>query len=177
MTNWLYRGRQFWRSLTAKPARKGMAEARLILSPSLYGLFTRLQPSEKAHAIEVLHSVREQSEDADLLAAALLHDIGKIIQPLKTWERALIVLARPARVHGVIDPLVDETTPEKPQGWARALVVAEKHPAWGAQLARKAGASQTLVQLIRRHQDPLPAEPVSRIDALLALLQEADDRS
>ena len=62
----------------------------------------------------------------------------------------------------------------KPTGWTRGLIIAEKHPAWGAQLAHRAGASPTAVRLIRRHQDPYPLSDEKREDRLLAILQRAD---
>jgi hypothetical protein len=37
--------------------------------------------------------------------------------------------------------------------WQQPLVVAEQHPAWGAELAAAAGGSFLAVALIRRHAD------------------------
>jgi putative nucleotidyltransferase with HDIG domain len=172
-----YRGRQFWRALTAKPTRSAMAEAQAFLSPELYTLFTRLQPSEIAHAIAVFKKVQEESDDPDLLTAALLHDIGKIVAPLALWERVFIVVARRFGFGKRLDPLVKDTMDARPTGWTRGLVIAEKHPAWGAQLAHRAGASQTVVRLIRRHQDPYPLSDEKREDRLLGILQNADKAS
>lgn len=176
MTSWITRGRQFWSALTAKPTAADLAEARGILTPTQYALFTRLQPSEKVHAVRVMRKVRESSEDPDLLTAALLHDIGKIIQPLSLWERVLVALAPRSRTRRTGETLQDEPTGSAARGWTRALVVADKHASWGAQLAHKAGAPRTVIQLIRRHADPPLDEPHSRDDELLALLQAADDR-
>jgi hypothetical protein len=150
-----------------------MAEAQAALSPELYTLFSRLQPSELAHSINVFRSVRQQSEDPDLLAAALLHDVGKIVVPLGLWEKVFIVLVRKFGLQRFFES--EESLDSKPAGPARGLVVAERHPAWGAQLAHRAGANRTVVQLIRRHQDPLPPEPESREDELLAILKAADE--
>ena len=175
MTGRLYRVRQFWKALTAKPTRQGMAEAKQVLPGALYTLFTRLQPSEKAHAIEVFRRVRAESSDHELLVAALMHDIGKIVQPLQLWERVLIVLVQKFQPRTA--PPAAGTARKKPTGWTRALVVAEKHPGWGAQLVHKAGASPTVVRLVRRHQDPLTYEPESREDKLLRILQSADNVS
>lgn len=174
MTGWIYRGRQFWQALTAKPTKQGMAEARQVLPGALYTLFTRLQPSEKAHAIEVFRRVREESSDHELLVAALMHDIGKIVQPLQLWERIFIVLVQ--KFGRPFSGRSGSAAGTK-SSWTRALVVAEKHPAWGAQLVHKAGASQTVVRLIRRHQDPLMYEPENREDKLLKILQSADNLS
>jgi hypothetical protein len=173
----LNRTRQFWRGLRAKPSKQGMAEAEDVLSPELYKLFVRLQPSELAHSINVFRSVRDQSLDPDLLAAALLHDVGKIVVPLGVWEKVFIVLVRNLGVRGSFDRFNRGALDARPAGFARGLVVAERHPAWGAELAHEAGASRTVVQLIRRHQDPLPPNPESRGGQLLAILQAADSKN
>ena len=47
----------------------------------------------------------------------------------------------------------------------------QQHPAWGAQLARAAGADERVVALIVRHAQP-PGD-----DELLARLRHADERS
>jgi hypothetical protein len=172
-----YRTRQFWRGLRARPTKQGMAEAQAALPPELYTLFARLQPSELAHSINVFRSVRTQSEDPDLLAAALLHDVGKIVVPLGLWEKVFIVLVRKLGLRGFFDRFNRGALDAKPSGFARGLVVAERHPAWGAQLANQAGASRMVVQLIRRHQDPLPPDPDKREYQLLSILRAADEEN
>lgn len=171
-----YRSRQFWRGLRARPTRQGMAEAQEILTPDLYNLFARLQPSELAHSISVFRAVREQSQDPDLLAAALLHDVGKIVVPLSVWEKVFIVLVRNLGLESFFDRFNRGGRDTKPSGFARGLVVAERHPAWGAELAHEAGAPRMVVQLIRRHQDRLPPHADSRGAQLLAILQAADKK-
>jgi hypothetical protein len=172
-----YRFRQFSRGLRAKPTRQGMTEAQEILSPDLYAQFIRLQPSELAHTINVFRAVREESDDPDLLAAALLHDVGKIVVPLGIWEKVFIVVVRNLGLRKFFDRFNRGNLNAKPTGFARGLVVAERHPSWGAQLAHRAGANRMVVQLIRRHQDPLPPDPEKREDVLLAILQAADEKN
>jgi hypothetical protein len=53
-------------------------------------------------------------------------------------------------------------------------VTARQHPDWGADLCAAAGAPPLTVDLIRRHQTPLP-NPAAPEDDLLATLQAADD--
>lgn len=154
-----------------------MAEAQEVLSPELYTLFARLQPSELAHTVNVFRSVREQSDDPDLWAAALLHDVGKVVVPLGVWEKVFIVLVRRLGFERFFDRFNRGALDARPTGFARGLVVAERHPGWGAQLAHQAGAGQTVVRLIRRHQDPLPPDPESREDRLLAILKTADNEN
>ncbi len=171
----IYRARQFWAALTAAPTPADLAAAQRVLAPALMDLFKRMQASEQAHSLDVYYRLlRLGEQDGDLLAAALLHDVGKTCYPLHTWERVVIVVAR-ALFPGRVKTWGQHTA----RGWRRAFVVAEKHAAWGAALAAEAGASPLVVELIRRHQDPRPANPAlaGRADDLLRLLQQCDDES
>jgi hypothetical protein len=176
----LYRVRQFWHALTGVPAQEDLDQARQVLSPSLMALFLNLQPSEQAHSLGIYRQLLQQEEaDQDLLVAALLHDVGKIRYPLRLWERVAIVLGKawfPERVKA--------WGQAAPCGWKRPFVVAERHPAWGAELAAQAGASPMVVSLIQRHQDvPGPGsvthseESALIEDRLLICLQSLDNES
>jgi hypothetical protein len=168
-----YRSRQFWNALLG-PRTRVETEALLPhLTPTQITLFRRMQPSEQAHAFQILERLKNAGQtDPDLLTAALLHDVGKILYPLSTFERVIIVLGkrffrRSARRWGE----------GKPTGFRRAFVVAAQHPDWGAGLAEQAGVTPGAVELIRRHQDPLSPNPGSRSEYLLAALQAVDDEN
>ncbi len=131
-----------------------------------------MQPSEQAHSLKVFHSLVRYGEDnVDLLQAALLHDVGKSLYPLRLWDRAWIVLAK------AVFPVHARRWGKGPaSGWRRALVVAEQHPEWGARLAEEAGASPRVVTLIRRHQEPTSdVMSINDIDHLLHMLQAFDN--
>ncbi|MEW6093220.1 MAG: HD domain-containing protein [Chloroflexota bacterium] len=136
------------------------------LSPALITIFRRMTLAEQAHSLSVLERLQDSGQtDPDLLAAALLHDVGKSLSPLSIWERVLIVLGKhffPQAVEGWGDG--------EPRGLRRPFMVAIRHPAWGADLVAAAGASPRTVDLVRRHQDLSIAD-----DLLLAALQQADD--
>jgi hypothetical protein len=127
-----------------------------------------MQPSEQVHAYQVFQHLKAAGHsDSDLLVAALLHDVGKILYPLSIFDRVVIALGkrlflRAARRWGG----------GTPRGLRRPFVVAVNHAAWGADLAAQAGASSRTVGLIRCHQDSPPLD-----DPLLAALQAADDES
>jgi hypothetical protein len=146
-----------------------------VLSPAEYALFQAMQPSEQLHSLRVLYRLSEMGQrHPNLLAAALLHDVGKSRLPLRIWERALIVLSQaclpqPARSWG--------QAAAKPAGWRKAWIVAQHHAGWGAEMASHAGSPALTVSLIRRHQDVLVEPSQCEEDHLLALLQAADDES
>lgn len=176
MGRWLYRLRQFWQAVTAHVDEQGFKEAQDALAPPLFALFCRLQTSEQVHSLWVYRSLRNQQEtNPDLLSAALLHDIGKILHPLTIWQRIEIVLA-----NQIAPDAVRRWGKSSPNGWRKPFVVSAQHPAWGAELAQKAGASPLVVSLIRRHQQEtqvMSSEPLSEEDFLLARLQTYDDES
>lgn len=204
----LYRTRQFWQTLGATLAPEDLDLVGEVLTPDQRMLFERLQMSEKVHSLKVLRALLDQGEyQPDLLVAALLHDVGKSRFPLNMLDRILIVLGKtffPGRakrwgsgtasalesLYSFDRPgLLTETlhTPDH-QGlltktflkiWCRPFIVAEKHPAWGAEMAVQAGASPLAVDLIRRHQEQLYPGSGSNpgIEYLLRKLKAVDDNN
>jgi hypothetical protein len=177
-----YRVAQFWLTLTARPTAGDLPAAQALLSPTQLALFRRMQPGEQAHSLMVLRRLRQAGEtNPGLLAAALLHDVGKSILPLHAWQRAAIVVLRalaPAAVRrwgqaARFDPS-QTTAPPNLGGWREAFTVAEQHPRWGASLAEQAGASPLTVALIRCHQDD-GAHP--ELEPWLSKLRAVDDES
>lgn len=167
-----YRVHQFYNALFARPSAEELEQARAVLSPATFTLFTSQQLGEQVHCLRIFHSLCVSGEqDPDLLAAALLHDVGKIRRPLRAWERALIVLAKE-----FAGERAAQWGRAEPHGWRAAFAVAEQHPTWGADMAREAGATGCTVSLIRRHQDPAPQPPLTPEDRLLLKLQRLDNR-
>jgi len=162
--------------VTAHVDEDGFKEAQEALAPPLFALFCRMQTSEQVHSLWVYRSLRNQKEThPDLLSAALLHDVGKTLHPLTIWQRIEIVLA-----NRIVPDAVKRWGNAPPTGWRKPFVVAAQHPAWGAELAQKAGASPLVVLLIRRHQQEPQAEdgdPISEEDFLLVRLKTYDDES
>lgn len=175
----LYRTRQFWLALGGRPKESELALARQVLTPAQMALFASMQPGEQVHALQVLQRLLEQGErHPDLLAAALLHDCGKQLSPLSPLERAWIVLVQrllPSRMEGWGQ--AERADLGRLPAWRRPLVVAVQHPAWGAELARQAGASALLQKLIGQHQQPPRGIPQNLEDELLVLLQAADNQT
>lgn len=167
-----YRARQFLHHLKARTDPTHLAAAAAVLDPGLLLLFRAMAPADQAHGVRVLRALRESDEtDPDLLAAALLHDVGKSSHRLPGWQRALAVLA------GRLLPALTASWGEGPaRGWRRPFVVAHQHPAWGAEMVAEAGGSRRLARLIRHHQG-LSTNADGELERQLRLLRFADDRN
>ena len=169
MRQLLYRLGQFKRARQDAPSPEGLVRAREALSPQLFDLFSQMLPFEQAHAVRVYDGlISRGKDDPDLLAAGLLHDVGKARRPLRPWERAAAVT-----VKALLPGAFAKWGQGKPHGLAAGIVVAAQHAGWGAQMAADAGAGERLVRLIRCHDAELAQVPEPDRQAV-AVLQAED---
>jgi hypothetical protein len=169
-----YRVSQFWISLRASPLNgRDLRLVQAVLTDSQMELFTHLQPGEQCHGSRVLQYLLDRGEShPDLLAAALLHDVGKICHPLRLWERVVIVLAKQ-----LIPGCAAAWGRGEPKGWKRPFVISSMHASWGAEMVAETGASELLLMLIRDHQQNLPEQGDGSLERrLLVVLREADNQ-
>ncbi len=155
----LYRTRQVVHALRPQIDDADLEYARSLLNAAQGDLFFAMQRRDQRHALEVASRLRPQTDNPDLLTAALLHDCGKGAVPV--WLRILNVLS-PA--------LLGHLAAENGPSWRRAAYRLAHHARLGARLAADAGSSATTVRLIRGEAEPDEAP-------LLALLYAADDES
>lgn len=166
----LYRVRQFMLAVGAwfRPGEDAEREARCRLSPEAMCLFLQMPSYDRRHAVRVAEALQAQGYvESDLLAAALLHDVGKTAQEqgrLRLWHRVAVVLL------GLWPGLLERVGEDRPGSWRYRFFVQRSHAAIGAESARRAGCSALTAELIRRHED-LPEAG----DAWLTALQAADD--
>lgn len=170
-----YRVGQFLQAVAASRSisEERVARATGILTPEARALFARQAAQDQHHALAVYDTLRRSGHtNAHLLAAALLHDVGKAAAQLSAWQRGSLVLAERFAPRSLERLLRQGTSP-----WQRLLVDYARHAAIGARWAEEAGCSPLTVALIRRHEDSLASEDDGRRmeeDRLLAALQAAD---
>jgi len=167
-----YRVDQFVRALTARRAisPERVRGAAQVLTPEARSLFARQAPQDQRHALEVYETLMEKGHrNEDLLAAALLHDVGKAACILTPWRRGLLVLAEK------LAPwvLTRDTTAATASGVQRTATY-RSHAEIGARWAKKTGCSPLTVDLIKCHEQEATASETER-DRLLLALQAADD--
>ncbi len=166
-----YRINQFISALWAKPNKEDLIFASSILNSKQFKLFEKFQNSEQFHAIAVCRQIQGNGYiNADLLTAALLHDIGKIRFPLNIFERILIVICRK-----LLPDQVKNWGDNEAKGVYKAFVVSIKHPKWGAEMVEDTGASPLVCSLILRHQEIILQFDNSEEDRFLKILQEFDN--
>ncbi len=133
-------------------------------------LFFRMSDPDQSHSIRVFQTLVDQGEEnSDLLMAALLHDVGKSQNSLRAWERSLVVVT-----NRIIPNQVLKWGQDEPYGWRKPFVVALQHPEWGVALVQQEGGSETLVTLIRYHQEHALPNIRKDVQELLERLQTAD---
>jgi putative nucleotidyltransferase with HDIG domain len=147
------------------PTPADYALARDILGEGpLFDLFAEQTPRDILHSVNTARWLLERNHhDPGLLAAALLHDIGKGRQ--RTRDRVAWVVAQELRIATLA-----------PNGRSRlelrrALQRSRDHTAIGASLLEAAGAPADVVELTLLHHGDAGA------NAMLRVLQEADAAS
>lgn len=169
-----YRLRQFWRLVQDEPfPAEDWPTVQEILSPAELALFRRQTTADQVHALRVLHTLKDAgAAEPHLLAAALLHDVGKCRVSITLWDRVVGAI-----VENLFPRLAERWGKGEPTFWKRPYVIRRQHAAWGAQMARAAGSEPLTVRLIDHHQHPLDSVTDDNERRLLQQLQWADDQN
>jgi len=155
--------RRFAGSLLAgQPAPADRAWVEATLSEGEMALWRRMSAADRRHAVGVARraqkTLAEQSANREVVAAALLHDVGKVDAGLGTFGRVMATLAAmtglrrlPARVHRYL-----------------------AHDRLGGDLLEQAGSHPLTVAWAREHHRP-PERWSVPIDTGRALKAADDD--
>jgi hypothetical protein len=144
------------------------AEVARWLPASALLLFATMSNADQQHSLRVCRGLQAQGcTERDLLAAALLHDVGKAEGRVLFWTRPAIVIGKqiaPSLLQRlVVPPSLFET--RHIHGWRRSLSYAWWHADVGANLAAAAGLSERAVLYIRtHHQARGPAAQLHAVD-------------
>jgi hypothetical protein len=136
------------------------------LPASALPLFQTMSAADQQHSLRVCQGLLAQGcTDKDMLAAALLHDVGKAQGRVPFWTRPAIVIGKlcaPRLLSRLaVYPPEDARLPR----WQRSLGYAWWHAEVGARLAEQAGLSEQAVLYIRTHHQPNgPAAALHIID-------------
>ena len=154
--------RRFFGSLRPDaPSAADDAWARSFLLPGESALWARMSNPDRRHSVGVAReTVRILCEDADrpVVAAALMHDVGKVKSDLGTFARAgatmVGAIAGRDRLHGRVGDYL-------------------RHDELGAHLLEVAGSDPLTITWAREHH--LPANRWSLDAPVAAALKAADD--
>ncbi len=118
-------------------------------------LFRTMSPADQRHSLTVFQGLLARGcVDNDLLAAALLHDVGKAQGRVPFWTRPAIVLGKLFAPRFLRRLVVYSYEGRAMPAWRRALSNAWWHAEIGAELAAAAGLSEKTVLYIRTHHQP-----------------------
>lgn len=152
----LHLARRFLGSLSpAAPPPDDEAWALAYLGPGEGELWHRMSNPDRRHAVAVARAVvADLGPDAaarEVVAAALLHDVGKVVSGFGTFRRvgatlvwAALARVRPDRERAARWSAADRTA-------LRRLGQYRRHPELGAELLAAAGAHELTVAWAREH--------------------------
>jgi hypothetical protein len=151
------------------PGRTDSQWVEVALLPGEFALWTRMSASDRRHSLAVARRVEAALTAAPrpVLAAALLHDVGKLDSRLGTYGRVVATLA--GKMAG---PAMADAWSET-RGFTRRIGLYLRHSELGADRLRLAGSDPlTVAWAAEHHRSPeywsLPPE-------LATVLKEADD--
>ena len=168
--------RRFVTSLSpAAPAPADDAWARDILGAEPYALWRRLPNHDRRHSIAVARRVQRALErtehrgDDQWLAAALLHDVGKLDARLGVFGRVGATLAGAAAGHDMAAIWSEK------RGVTRRVGLYLRHPEIGADHIRVAGGPGNAARWAAVHHDRDAWESTGIPTPVLIALHDADD--
>ena len=166
MNTLVYRLWQVRQQLGSAPplTSKEQLEVARWLPASALPLFQSMSRADQQHALRVCRGLQARGcANQDMLAAALLHDVGKARGNVPFWTRPLIVLGKRLAPRLLARLAVHPRAAQS--RWRQALGYAWWHAEIGADMAAQVGLSERSVLYIRtHHQANGPAAELHRVD-------------
>ncbi len=165
--------KRFFGSLVPRGPSKADAEwAAAQLNPAELELWRQLPRTDRRHSVGVARRV-EQALGAEatrpVLAAALLHDVGKLDANLGVYGRVIATISGAVVRHDE-DTIRDWT---RTRGFTRRVGLYLQHPRLGGDMLTLAGSDPLTVAWTREHH--LPAEDWTVPEPVATALKDADD--
>ena len=176
MTRPLHLARRFVGTLRpGGPAAADRAWVESVLTRAEHALWRRMPSHDRRHAVLVARRVEatlagtDEAGDARWLAAALLHDVGKLDAGLRVPGRVVATLAGGAAGHEWAEPWSEQ------RGFTRRVGLYLRHPELGATRIRVVGGREEAARWAAAHHEASTwagtGIPPAVVDALVA----ADD--
>jgi hypothetical protein len=169
----LHLTRRFFGSLwPAGPRRAEAAWAESQLLPDEVRLWRKMRGADRRHAVAVARRVESALGDRaerPVLAAALLHDVGKLDSGLGTYGRVIATVS--GKVVGRDEDVIRAWT--KAGGFTRRVGLYLQHPRLGGDMLALAGSDDLTVAWTREHH--LPRDEWSLPPEVGEVLKAADD--
>lgn len=133
------------------PPRREVSWVEAVLSERELELWRQMYGPDRRHSVAIAREVEARlgsRATAPVLAAALLHDVGKIDADLGTWGRVVATLS--AKVAG-------RETAElwiRSRGFTRRVGLYLQHPRLGGDMLEMAGSDALTVAWAREHHQP-----------------------
>jgi hypothetical protein len=168
--------RRFARALSpAPPAAADVAWAEAILDRAAFEQWRRMAHHDQRHAIGVARRVEEQlvatpyAGDRRWLAAALLHDIGKLDARLGVYGRVAATVSGAVAGRDMADAWSER------RGFTRRVGLYLRHPELGAERIRLTGAPEEVAAWAAAHHDPDRRAATGIPEPVVLALVTADD--
>ncbi|HEV2309944.1 MAG TPA: HD domain-containing protein [Acidimicrobiia bacterium] len=168
--------RRFLGALWPGPPRAGDVEwVQGVLTGEEYGVWAKLPNHDRRHSIRVARRVERalastpEAGDPRWLAAALLHDVGKLDAGLGVLGRVGATLAGAAAGHEMAGPWSAR------QGITRRVGLYLRHPELGATRLRLAGGREEAARWAGAHHQPDEWAATGLPPVVVDALVDADD--
>ena len=171
MASPLHLAKRFFGSLRPGGPPAGEVEwVATVLTEAELELWCRMRGPDRRHSVEVARRVERalgHEATTEVLAAALLHDVGKTVSGLRTYGRVVATVSAAVAGHHMAHRW------SRARGFVRRVGLYLRHPELGADLLAMADSHPLTVAWAREHH--LPAEQWTVPSHLAAVLKACDD--